>query len=117
MTETHQPSYAKGLICIQKGSFFQQSITFPFCPGNLKVKGTVLPNARCPIQYRPPTTTDFPSGEQNRHLPNYFLKGGGVPPSSNMLPLFVCDLELNGKPNRCQPYFLQCSILFFFPSP
>lgn len=103
MTETHQTSYVKGLTCIQKGSIFNSQLLFHFVPG-LKVKGIVLPIARCPIQHRPPTSTDFPSGEQNRHLPNYFLKGGFTP-SPNVLPLFVCDLELNGKPGRCQ-----CSI-------
>lgn len=112
MTETLPAfKYKKTEMYPEKGCF-QQSITFPFCPRTLKVKGILLPIVRCPIQHRPPTSTDFPSGEQNRHLPNYFLKGD-FPPSLNMLPLFVCDLELNGKPGRCQPYFLRCSILFF----
>lgn len=53
----------------------EQSVVLGFLSQGCRVKGIVLPIVRCPLSHRPPTTMDFPSGEQNRQLPNYFWKG------------------------------------------
>lgn len=53
----------------------EQSVVLGFLSQDCRVKGIVLPIVRCPLSHRPPTTMDFPSGEQNRQLPNYFWKG------------------------------------------
>lgn len=65
-----QESRAMQNYCALKPS--EQSVVLGFLSQDCRVKGMVLPIVSCPLSHRPPTTMDFPSGEQNRQLPNYF---------------------------------------------